>query len=176
MRSAGNAALALARRIDYEYAEEAEKRKTERMFPMPDFRPGDPASTYYAHMENIRRHLTIEDYSRVDAMIALRLRSSGHSRESVEETIRACAPTIRGRRAATGSVMPSVQRITPLARPVTGIWKEMSGIGCGGRKLRVEYISRSGLWLESLLCRRQSFLDKNNKFVIMVNGKGNFDV
>ena len=131
---------------------------------------------YYAHMENIRRHLTIEDYSRVDAMIALRLRSSGHSRESVEETIRACAPTIRGRRAATGSVMPSVQRITPLARPVTGIWKEMSGIGCGGRKLRVEYISRTGLWLESLLCRRQSFLDKNNKFVIMVNGKGNFDV
>ncbi len=29
------------------------------------------------------------------AMIALRLRSNGHSREAVEETIRACAPTIR---------------------------------------------------------------------------------
>ena len=89
-------ALALARRIDHEYAEEAEKRKSERrMFPMPDFQPGDPAAAYYAHLENIRRHLTIEDYSRVDAMIALRLRSSGHSRERVEETIRACAPTIR---------------------------------------------------------------------------------
>ena len=62
---------------------------------MPDVRPGDPAAAYYAHLENIRRHLTIEDYSRVDAMIALRLRSNGHSRESVEETIRACAPTIR---------------------------------------------------------------------------------
>lgn len=62
---------------------------------MPDFRPGDPAAAYYAHLENIRRHLTIEDYSRVDAMIALRLRSNGHSREAVEETIRACAPTIR---------------------------------------------------------------------------------
>ena len=89
-------ALALARRIDHEYAEAAEKRKAERRtFPMPDFRPGDTASAYYAHLENIRRHLTIEDYSRVDAMIALRLRSNGHSRESVEETIRACAPTIR---------------------------------------------------------------------------------
>lgn len=89
-------ALALARRIDHEYAEETEKRKAERRtFPMPDFRPGDTASAYYAHLENIRRHLTIEDYSRVDAMIALRLRSNGHSRESVEETIRTCAPTIR---------------------------------------------------------------------------------
>lgn len=89
-------ALALARRIDHEYAEAAEKRKAERRtFPMPDFRPGDTASAYYAHLENIRRHLTIEDYSRVDAMIALRLRSNGHSRESVEETIRTCAPTFR---------------------------------------------------------------------------------
>ena len=89
-------ALALARRIDREYAEAAEKRKAEsRTFPMPDVRPGDPAAAYYAHLENIRRHLSIEDYSRVDAMIALRLRSNGHSRKSVAETIRACAPTIR---------------------------------------------------------------------------------
>ena len=89
-------ALALARRIDREYAEAAEKRQAERRtFQMPNFRPGDPTAAYYAHLENIRRHLTIEDYSRVDAMIALRLRSNGHSRESVEETIRACAPTIR---------------------------------------------------------------------------------
>ena len=89
-------ALALARRIDHEYAEAAEKRKAERrIFPMSDFRPGDPAAAYYAHLENIRSHLTIEDYSRVDAMIALRMRANGHSRESVEETIRTCAPTIR---------------------------------------------------------------------------------
>lgn len=89
-------ALALARRIDREYVEAAEKRKTERRtFQPPDLRPGNPAAAYYAHLENIRRHLTIEDYSRVDAMIALRLRSNGHSREAVEETIRACAPTIR---------------------------------------------------------------------------------
>ena len=89
-------ALALARRIDHEYAEAATKRQAEqRTFQTPDFRPGDPAAAYYAHLENIRRHLTIEDYSRVDAMIALRMRSNGHSRESVEETIHICAPTIR---------------------------------------------------------------------------------
>lgn len=89
-------ALALTRRIDREYAEAAEKRLAERRtFQMPNFRPGDPAAAYYAHLENIRRHLTIEDYSRVDAMIALRMRANGHSREAVEETIRACAPTIR---------------------------------------------------------------------------------
>lgn len=92
-------ALALARKIDREYAEEAVKLKAEhRTFQMPDFRPGDPAAAYFAHLENIRRHLAIEDYSRVDAMIALRLRSNGHSREAVEETIRACAPTIRDSR------------------------------------------------------------------------------
>lgn len=89
-------ALAMARRIDREYAEDAEKRKAERRtFQVPNFRPGDPAAAYYAHLDNIRRHLSIEDFSRVDAMIALRLRSNGHSREAVAETIRACAPTIR---------------------------------------------------------------------------------
>lgn len=89
-------ALVLTRRIDREHAEAAEKRLAERRtFQMPNFRPGDPAAAYYAHLENIRRHLTIEDYSRVDAMIALRMRANGHSREAVEETIRACAPTIR---------------------------------------------------------------------------------
>ena len=89
-------ALALARGIDREYAETAAKRKTERRTFQPlDLRPDDPAAAYYAHLENIRRHLTIEDYSRVDAMIALRMRSNGHSREAVAETIRACAPTIR---------------------------------------------------------------------------------
>ena len=120
-------ALALARRIDHEYAEETEKRKAERRtFPMPDFWPGDPASAYYAHLENIRRHLTIEDYSRVDAMIALRLRSNGHSRENVEETIR--------RPGATGSGTPKERRITLSARQGTETLSEMSGIGnCGGR-------------------------------------------
>ncbi|WP_165067950.1 TraI/MobA(P) family conjugative relaxase [Desulfovibrio sp. ZJ200] len=87
-------AFALARAIDREYVEADRERRARPRF-IPSARPGDPARAYYAHLENIRRHLTIEDYSRVDAMIALRMRANGHSRESVEETIRACAPTIR---------------------------------------------------------------------------------
>ena len=52
---------------------------------------------YFKHWEDIRAHVTVEDFSRVDAMIALRLRSNGHSQEEVEETIRAFAPAIRER-------------------------------------------------------------------------------
>ena len=87
-------ALELSKAIDREYAEAAHNRR-ERPRVIPSGRPGDPARAYYAHFDNIRRHLSIEDYSRVDAMIALRMRANGHSREAVEETIRACAPTIR---------------------------------------------------------------------------------
>lgn len=87
-------ALALANAIDREYAEAAQEKRV-RPRVILTARPGDPARAYYNHLDNIRRHLTIEDYSRVDAMIALRMRANGHSREAVEETIRACAPTIR---------------------------------------------------------------------------------
>lgn len=87
-------ALTLSKAIDREYAEAAQRRR-ERPRSISNGRPGDPTRAYYAHLDNIRRHLTIEDYSRVDAMIALRMRSNGHSREAVVETIRACAPTIR---------------------------------------------------------------------------------
>lgn len=52
-------------------------------------------SAYFAHFENIRAHLTIEDFSRVDAMIALRMRANGHSEGEVIEAIRDCAPAIR---------------------------------------------------------------------------------
>ena len=131
-------ALALARRIDHEYAEAAKKRQAERRtFPMPGVRPGDPEAAYYTHLKNIRRHLTIEDYSRVDAMIALRMRSNGHSRESVEETIHICAPTIRdSQTGVTGSGTPSARRITPSARQETGIWSETHSIGNYGGRLR----------------------------------------
>ena len=88
-------ALELAKWIDYEYREAARKRLQARPFPSASLRPGDPSKAYYAHLENIRKHLIIEDYSRVDAMIALRMRANGHSKETVAETIRTCAPTIR---------------------------------------------------------------------------------
>ena len=87
-------ALDLSRQIDREYADAA-KAQRERPRAVSSGRPGDPVSAYYAHLENIRKHLTIEDYSRVDAMIALRMRSNGHSREDVAGAIRQCAPTIR---------------------------------------------------------------------------------
>ena len=58
-------------------------------------RPTSATAAYFAHFENIRMHLAVEDFSRVDAMIAIRLRASGHSQEVVADTILQCAPTIR---------------------------------------------------------------------------------
>lgn len=87
-------ALELARHIDREYADAA-KAQRERPRAVSSGRPGDPVTAYYAHLDNIRKHLTIDDYSRVDAMIALRMRSNGHSRTDVAEAVRLCAPTIR---------------------------------------------------------------------------------
>ena len=86
--------LELSRQIDQKYAEAAKARQ-ERPRVTSNGRPGDPVAAYYAHLDNIRKHLTIDDYSRVDAMIALRMRSNGHSRSDVAETVRNCAPTIR---------------------------------------------------------------------------------
>ena len=88
-------AYELSRQIDQEHADAARKHKTQPARQMTGSRPGDPVSAYYAHLDNIRKHLNIEDYSRVDAMIALRMRSNGHSRSEVAEAVRACAPTIR---------------------------------------------------------------------------------
>ena len=87
-------ALELARQIDREYAYAAKARQ-ERPRVVSSGRPGDPVAAYYAHLDNIRKHLAIDDYSRVDAMIALRMRSNGHNRSDVAETVRVCAPTIR---------------------------------------------------------------------------------
>ncbi len=87
-------ALELARQIEREYAAAAQAQR-QKSRAASSGRPGDPVAAYYAHLDNIRRHLDIDDYSRVDAMIALRMRSNGHSRESVAEAVRACAPTIR---------------------------------------------------------------------------------
>ena len=90
---------------------------------MPGRSARQPGSGFFAHLESIRSHLTIEDYSRVDAMIALRLRSNDHIRESVEETIRVCArPFGKRRPAATGSGTPRERRNTPSARQGAGIW------------------------------------------------------
>ena len=92
-------ALELSRQIntDYTVAMQARKQKlaTERSAPS-SFLPSNPISAYQAHLANIQKHLTIEDASRVDAMIALRMRSNGHSQEDVTQAICQCAPAMRG--------------------------------------------------------------------------------
>lgn len=88
-------ALELARQIAGEYEAAAESRKRWPVLPPGGGPSGDAVTAYHAHFEDIRRHLTIEDYSRVDAMIALRLRATGHSRDAVMDAVRQCAPAIR---------------------------------------------------------------------------------
>ena len=84
-----------ARKIEQELArEEAARRRAKPPTYIP-LTPGNPQSAYFAHYENIRSHISIEDFSRVDAMIALRMRANGHSPEAVFTAIRDCAPEIR---------------------------------------------------------------------------------
>lgn len=86
----------LARQIEREYAVAEVQRRQTQPLPVPAHaHPGDSTAAYYAHYENIRQHLALEDFSRVDAMIALRLRATGHSQQAVAEAVRQCAPTIR---------------------------------------------------------------------------------
>ncbi len=87
-------AFALSQKIYTEFMATTNKRQ-QRMPIISERKPGNAQAAYHAHLENIRRHLACEDYSRVDAMIALRMRANGHSREAIMETIEACAPTIR---------------------------------------------------------------------------------
>lgn len=85
----------LARRIACEYAaREAQRRQHPHLASVLPHTV-DSVKAYYAHYENIRQHLTVEDFSRVDAMIALRLRATGHSQQNIAEAVRQCAPTIR---------------------------------------------------------------------------------
>ena len=90
-------ALELSRGIEQEYAAAAKARQDAKPARSSGvvMRPGEVTAAYYAHYENIRQHLAMEDLSRVDAMIALRLRATGHSQAEVMEAVRLCAPTIR---------------------------------------------------------------------------------
>ncbi len=94
-------ALELSRSIEREYVEAA-KAKRQQVAParhaVASPPPGAASSAYYAHYANIQKHLTVEDFSRVDAMIALRLRASGHSPQAVADAVLRCAPTIREKR------------------------------------------------------------------------------
>lgn len=76
-------------------AEERKKRRQRQLAAMP--RPATSATqAYYAHYDNIRQHFGADmDFSRMDAMIALRMRSNGHSQEAIRQAIFECAPTVR---------------------------------------------------------------------------------
>jgi hypothetical protein len=54
--------------------------------------PGDPFAAYTAHRKAILKENAGQDASRIDALVALRMRSDGHSRDSVVEAIRQAAP------------------------------------------------------------------------------------
>ena len=90
--------MELSRHIAQEYSQAAEGKR-QQTHPRPPLtqnaHPNATVAAYYAHYENIKRHLHMEDMSRVDAMIALRLRATGHSPEAVLATVFQCAPSIR---------------------------------------------------------------------------------
>lgn len=92
--------LERAREIEQEYRQLAIERQARKEREQNRSRrawdtPGSPTAAYHAHLDNIRQHLQIEDRSRVDAMIAVRMRVTGHSQAAVETAIRECAPALR---------------------------------------------------------------------------------
>ena len=84
--------------------EQARRRETLRVIAKRSNIPYTSATAaYYAHFDNIceiyGRNENM-DMSRVDAMIAVRMRSNGHSQTAVENAILQCAPSVRGEQGA----------------------------------------------------------------------------
>ncbi len=91
-----NKAYLMLRQIAKQYEEQAQRPATtiaKPTHPLPD-----SSMAYYKHYEDMIKHMRIEDYSRMDAMIAMRMRVTGHSREAVQAAITDCAPTIEPER------------------------------------------------------------------------------
>jgi hypothetical protein len=84
-------ALALSQEIDAEYADMEKKRLTIPAKSRLNGEIGSPICAYYRHFDNIQRHIEIMDNSRVDAMIAVRMRATGHTQAAVTDAIRQCA-------------------------------------------------------------------------------------
>ncbi len=85
-------ALVEARKLEQAFQAKMKQRQQTAFAPTIQT---SPQAAYFAHYENIRSYITVEDFSRVDAMIALRMRANGHSPEAVFTAIRDCAPQIR---------------------------------------------------------------------------------
>ncbi len=103
-----------------------------------DIPSGEPTAAYCAHLESIRSHLTIEDYSRVDAMNASGFAPTATAwrvwKKPPEPVPRLFGKSKPG---GTGSGMPRERRIMSSVLPETGTWSGMGGIESYGEKLRV---------------------------------------
>jgi hypothetical protein len=97
--------LALSREIDAEYqrqalqkAQEVVKRPAgDRSAPAPGAMQDETVEAYRRHCRDVlqRQKGGEVDLSRVDAMIAVRLRVTGHHQVEIEGALRQCAPLIR---------------------------------------------------------------------------------
>lgn len=87
----------VSKEIDLEYSEKAKIEKKEKpTVKKVECQPGNAFDAYYLHCEDILSRLHgATDLSRLDAMIAVRLRATGHDRLSIQSAIESCAPTIR---------------------------------------------------------------------------------
>ena len=89
-------AMLEADRIERELAAEQHRRRQTHPAPAPRSVPQTSATAaYYAHYADLRQHMQLADLSRVDGMIAVRLRATGHSPLAIAGAIYQCAPTIR---------------------------------------------------------------------------------
>lgn len=94
--------LELARQIDAEYQRQAALKA--QQLPQPERRPalalatasGSAIEAYQRHYRDVIKLLgSVTDLSRVDSMIAVRMRVTGWPQQEIEDAIRQCAPTIR---------------------------------------------------------------------------------
>lgn len=93
-------ALALSREIDSEYQRQAAKKalepKRKNTLEIPVTSAADAISAYQGHYRDVQKRQKNEvDLSRVDSMIAVRMRMTGHNQEEIEGALRQCAPKTR---------------------------------------------------------------------------------
>jgi hypothetical protein len=92
--------LALSSQIDAEYQRQAALKAQQPRGIVPEIgdAPGNAVDAYQRHYRDIRARMPQNaafDCSRMDSMIAVRLRVTGHSEAEIRDTVRQCAPGIR---------------------------------------------------------------------------------
>lgn len=102
-------------------------------------RTGDPATAYCVHVRHIRQHMPRIEDGNLDAMIALRMRSNGHSRETIAKTIHTLSPAFT-KDAPPGERQHHAERIAEYAFGLQGthdmmrnktywpIWRKVEGV------------------------------------------------